>query len=236
MSWIQNSVTSIPSIPIPLITPPSGHWVPSHLCQNPILRLRHISLQQSHFSLLNMLRQSLTWHPWTGPSQSNMTKGRAHVSIFLGGPIYCPHLSISFVANAPVPPLPAMPNGRFSGQRLKADQTLINRSFENDSIRRTLLNRVLQSAWYQQHKMEPLYQSSKDDVTQGLDLHLEPRKDSVFKAFLSTNGKCQFGEVEREECPKVESKLRRALGHVRFHLGHRPFMCSGCQKCANRSE
>ena len=158
------------------------------------------------------------------------------MSIFFGGFIYCPHISTSFAAKAPVSPLPAMPDGRFPGQRLQADQTLINRSFANDSIRRTLLNRVLQSAWYQQHKMEPLYRSSKDDVTQGLDLPLEPRKDSVFKAFLSTNGKCQFGEVEREECPKVESKIRRALSHVRFHLGHRPFVCSGCQKCANRSE
>jgi hypothetical protein len=141
-----------------------------------------------------------------------------------------------FAANAPVLPLPAMPDGRFSGQRLKADRKFINRSFVNDSTRRTLLHRVLDSAWYYQHKMEPLYRSSKDDVTHGLDLPLEPRKDSVFKAFLSANGKCQFGNVAREECPKVESKLRRALGHVRFHLGHRPFVCSGCQKCANRSE
>ena len=129
-----------------------------------------------------------------------------------------------------------MTNGRFSGQRLKTDQTLINHSFAHDGIRRTLLDRVLQSTWYKQQKMEPLYRSSKDDVTQGLDLSLQPRKDSVFKAFLSASGKCQFGDVEREECPKVESKLRRALGHVRFHLGHRPFVCSGCRKCANRSE
>lgn len=129
-----------------------------------------------------------------------------------------------------------MTNGRFSGQRLKADQTLIDRSFANDGIRRTLLGRVLQSAWYQEHKMEPLYQSSKDDVTQGLDLPLQPKKDSVFKAFLSASGKCQFGDVGREECPKVDSKLRRALGHVRFHLGHRPFVCSGCRKCTSRSE
>ena len=209
----------------------------------------------SHFSSTESLSESL-FAPQRAPpiSGRSPTSGRPLSLLFSrsstipqgqgAGP--CEHisrgvyiLSISlnfFAAKAPVSPLPTVPNGRFSGQRLQADQTLINRSFANDSIRRTPLNRVLQSAWYQQHKMEPLYQSSRDDVTQGLDLPLKPRKDSVFKAFLRSDGKCQFGAVEREECPKVESKLRRALGHVRSHLGHRPFVCGGCEKCANRSE
>ena len=238
MSWISIASTPSRATAIPLIPPPSGPWG-----QDPNPRLRHISLRQSHcqnhYSLLDVLCQAQQGRSHAcsrGFLPPHKAKGRARVSIFLGGSIYYPHLSTSCAAKAPVSPLPTLPNGRFSGQRLQADQTLINRSFANDSIRRTLLDRVLQSPWYQQHEMEPFYRSSKDDVTQGLDLPLEPRKDSVFKAFLSSNGKCQFGAVQQGECPKVESKLRRALGHVRFHLGHRPFVCSGCEKCANRSE
>lgn len=51
------------------------------------------------------------------------------------GTIYYPHLSTSFAAKAPVSSLPAMTNGGFSGERLKADQTLTDRSFADDDVR-----------------------------------------------------------------------------------------------------
>jgi len=84
--------------------------------------------------------------------------------------------------------------------------------------------------------MEPLFQSPADDVSHGLELPLRPFKDSIYKVFVAKEGHCMFGDVERNECKKVETRIQRALGHVRGHLGHRPFVCDGCIRCNTRTK
>jgi hypothetical protein len=125
---------------------------------------------------------------------------------------------------------------RFHGQRFQSDPTIVGRSFKKDPTRRTLLSRIVDTRWFKEQAMEPLFQSAADDVSHGLELPLRPFKDSVYKAFVAKEGHCMFGDVEKNECKKVETRIQRALGHVRGHLGHRPFVCDGCVRCNARIE
>jgi hypothetical protein len=123
---------------------------------------------------------------------------------------------------------------RFHGQRFQSDPTIIERSFKKDPTRRTLLSRIVDTRWFKEQTMEPVFQSEADDVSHGLELPLQPFKDSIYKAFVAKEGQCIFGDVEKNECKKVETRIQRALGHVRSHLGHRPFVCDGCARCNTR--
>ena len=125
---------------------------------------------------------------------------------------------------------------RFHGQRFQSDPTIVERSFKKDPTRCTLLSRIVDTRWFKDQTMEPLFQSPADDVTHGLELPLRPFKDSIYKAFVAKEGQCMFGDVEKNECKKVETRIQRALGHVRSHLGHRPFACDGCIRCNTRKE
>ena len=125
---------------------------------------------------------------------------------------------------------------RFHGQRFQSDLTVVERSFKKDPTRRTLLSRIMDTRWFKEQTMEPMFQSPADDVSHGLELALRPFKDSIYKAFVAKEGQCMFGDVERNECKKVETRIQRALGHVRGHLGHRPFVCDGCTRCNTRKE
>lgn len=125
---------------------------------------------------------------------------------------------------------------RFHGQRFQSDPTIVERSFRKDPTRRTLLSRIVDTRWFKEQTMEPLFQGPADDVTHGLELPLRPFKDSIYKAFVAKEGHCMFGDVEKNECKKVETRIQRSLGHVRSHLGHRPYVCDGCIRCNTRKE
>jgi hypothetical protein len=125
---------------------------------------------------------------------------------------------------------------RFHGQRFQSDPTIVKRSFSKDPTRHTLLSRIIDTRWFREQTMEPMFQSPADDVSHGLALPLRPFKDSVYKAFVAKEGHCMFGDVEKNECKKVETRIQRALGHVRGHLGHRPYVCDGCVRCNTRKE
>ena len=133
-------------------------------------------------------------------------------------------------------PSPSNPAPRFHGQRFQSDPTIVERSFRKDTTRRTLLSRIVDTRWFKEQTMEPLFQSPADDVTHGLELPLRPFKDSIYRAFVAKEGQCMFGDVEKSECKKIETRIQRALGHVRGHLGHRPFVCDGCIRCNTRKE
>ena len=128
------------------------------------------------------------------------------------------------------------PATRFHGQRFQSDPTIVERSFRKDPTRRTLLSRIIDTPWFKEQTMEPLFQSPADDVSHGLELPLRPFKDSIYKAFVAKDFHCMFGDVEKNECKKVETRIQRALGHVRGHLGHRPYVCDGCIRCNTRKE
>lgn len=134
------------------------------------------------------------------------------------------------------PSIADRPALRFHGQRFQSDPTIVDRSFKKDPTRRTLLSRIVDTRWFKEQTMEPMFQSPADDVSQGLELPLRPFKDSIYKAFVAKEGTCMFGDVEKNECKKVETRIQRALGHVRGHLGHRPFVCDGCIRCNTRKE
>src|SRR5258706_1420024 len=127
------------------------------------------------------------------------------------------------------------PAPRFHGQRFQSDPTIVERSFRKDPTRRTLLSRIVDTRWFKEQTMEPLFQSPADDVSHGLELPLRPFKDSIYKAFVAKEGHCMFGDVEKSECKKIETRIQRALGHVRGHLGQRPFVCDGCIRRNTRS-
>ena len=121
-------------------------------------------------------------------------------------------------------------------QRVSRNDLLLEYSFKGqdhvDDTRRGILDRILSKDWYLNNDREPECGSSDDDVTLGL---MGIGTHSVFTAFLDEHSKgqwkCAFGSVrhpcKRNMRKKTFDRIERAVDHVRSHLGHRPFICSG---------
>lgn len=116
------------------------------------------------------------------------------------------------------------------GQRVDVDYALLDASFRRDdqAVRRTILDIILASKWYEQHDIEPKIGESWDGITAGLGVVGR----SIYTVFLQQAEKnhwmCSFGD-EFRPCPKVGyqfERLERGVEHVRSHLGHRPYPCS----------
>ena len=131
--------------------------------------------------------------------------------------------------------------------KLQIDHAMINASFRDSkdplyAQRRAVLERVLQSIWFQSHELEPKVSGPYDELTGGLGVGGR----SVYTCFLKfmttqegnghgstgSGGKwvCLFGD-ETHPCPKARwdegfNKPERAIEHIRSHLGHRPFWCN----------
>lgn len=116
------------------------------------------------------------------------------------------------------------------GQRVDVDYALLDASFRRDdqTVRRTILDIILASKWYEQHDLEPKIGDSWDGITAGLGVVGR----SIYTVFLQQAEKnhwmCTFGD-EFRPCPKVGyqfERLERGVEHVRSHLGHRPYPCN----------
>ena len=131
--------------------------------------------------------------------------------------------------------------------KLQIDHAMINASFRDISDplsaqRRIVLERIVQSIWFQSHELEPKVSGPYDELTGGLGVGGR----SVYTCFLKfmtlqegnghgsagSGGKwvCLFGN-ESHPCPKARweegfNKPERAIEHIRSHLGHRPFWCN----------
>jgi len=127
--------------------------------------------------------------------------------------------------------------------KLQIDHAMINASFRDtkdlSAQRRVVLERILQSIWFQSHELEPKVSGPYDELTGGLGVSGR----SVYTCFLKfmtsqeggsggSGGKwvCLFGD-ETHPCPKARweegfNKPERAIEHIRSHLGHRPFWCN----------
>ena len=128
--------------------------------------------------------------------------------------------------------------------KLQIDHSMINASFRDirdplSGQRRVVLERILQSIWFQSHELEPKVSGPYDELTGGLGVGGR----SVYTCFLKfmtsqeggsagSGGKwvCLFGD-ETHPCPKARweegfNKPERAIEHIRSHLGHRPFWCN----------
>ena len=128
--------------------------------------------------------------------------------------------------------------------KLQIDHAMINASFRDSkdpvsAQRRLVLERILQSIWFQSHELEPKVSGPYDELTGGLGVSGR----SVYTCFLKfmtsqeggsggSGGKwvCLFGD-ESHPCPKARweegfNKPERAIEHIRSHLGHRPFWCN----------
>ena len=128
--------------------------------------------------------------------------------------------------------------------KLQIDHAMINASFRDakdplSAQRRVVLERILQSIWFQSHELEPKVSGPYDELTGGLGVSGR----SVYTCFLKfvtsqesgsggSGGKwvCLFGD-ESHPCPKARweegfNKPERAIEHIRSHLGHRPFWCN----------
>ena len=116
------------------------------------------------------------------------------------------------------------------GQRVDVDYALLDASFRKDdqAVRRTILDIILASRWYEQHDLEPKIGETWDGITAGLGVVSR----SVYTVFLQQAEKnhwmCTFGD-EFRACPKAGyqfERLERGVEHVRSHLGHRPYPCN----------
>ena len=81
---------------------------------------------------------------------------------------------------------------------------------QDRSHQRALLQQCLQSDWLNQDDPEP-----KD-----------AQSHSIFLGFLAQNTAEAAFKCEFDRCTKTFSRQDRALGHIRRHLGHRPYACN----------
>ena len=152
---------------------------------------------------------------------------------------------------APAAPAPAQnwypkPHQTKEG-KLQIDHAMINASFRDSkdplsAQRRVVLERVLQSIWFQAHELEPKVSGPYDELTGGLGvggrsvytcfLKFMTSQDGIGHGSTGSGGKwvCLFGD-ETHPCPKARweegfNKPERAIEHIRSHLGHRPFWCN----------
>ncbi|KAG8772399.1 hypothetical protein FRC15_002757 [Serendipita sp. 397] len=94
--------------------------------------------------------------------------------------------------------------------------------------RRTILNRILSSSFLRDNEMEPMDKGPSDPITRG---HGKKGK-SIYAVFVEEASKgewkCLFGSPIMP-CPNnaVFKRFERAVEHVRSHLNHRPFKCTG---------
>ena len=116
------------------------------------------------------------------------------------------------------------------GQRVDVDYALLDASFRKDdqAVRRTILDTILASRWYEQHGLEPKIGETWDGITAGFGVVSR----SIYTVFLQQAEKnhwmCTFGD-EFRPCPKAGyqfERLERGVEHVRSHLGHRPYPCN----------
>jgi hypothetical protein len=122
----------------------------------------------------------------------------------------------------------------------KAQRTIIGGAFNEGSYYPSrslslLLDDVLLSSFLRENILEPLIGDDYSTVVlmdlidiPGFPLiNRRQRGQSLYTLFIERpSNMCLM-------CGKPKTSLARALGCVRSHLGHRPFICSGCELCDN---
>jgi hypothetical protein len=159
-------------------------------------------------------------------------------------PVGAPPSAQAFAAAAAAAPTWCPKPHQTKEGKLQIDHAMINASFRDTkdplaAQRRLVLERILQSIWFQSHELEPKVSGPYDELTGGLGVGGR----SVYTCFLrfmtsqeggsgTSGGKwvCLFGD-ETHPCPKARweegfNKPERAIEHIRSHLGHRPFWCN----------
>ncbi|KAG8787001.1 hypothetical protein FRC15_010253 [Serendipita sp. 397] len=126
------------------------------------------------------------------------------------------------------------------GERTAVDISLLSRAFTEesphpDAQKRALLVEFLRSGFYlnQEHEprlgtLEAEFVFSMAGVPSSLAYNA-PRNGSVFSPFVDMDTMtCLF-------CAKTHKSVKRVIGCVRSHIGHRPFVCGGdkdgCNSC-----
>jgi len=99
----------------------------------------------------------------------------------------------------------------------RAKRTIDIRSFDHyfrgghQVKQRRLLDSCLRSKWLLYNQIEPV-----DGKNSRLLPFLSPRKSG------KEDMRCLF-----DDCPRKFERIDRALGHIRVHLKHQPFPCTG---------
>lgn len=93
------------------------------------------------------------------------------------------------------------------------------------------LKRVLSSAFLHSQEREPTIDSFEGRLIRGLSVSTRrvpsqsTTKESVYLIFVDRRSHtCMI-------CGKKKGTNMRAVSCIRYHLNHRPFHCSGCQRC-----
>jgi len=113
------------------------------------------------------------------------------------------------------------------GQQLYIDERFLETVLGDNPSLRVLLGNILDSSWRKEHVVEPNYGANNDDVSQGLDLPIEPGS-SVLLAFILRTGDDHTCVLCKES---LSTRVPRQLRHVRGHIDLRPFPCEGCDSC-----
>jgi len=108
---------------------------------------------------------------------------------------------------------PVFPEKSISSYHNRGKDDKLDMCFLNPAQKdlRHLLNHVLTSSWFQNNEREPE----------------DGPKRSILSPFLQRSEKGNSYKCLFDFCPKSFDRQDRALGHVRMHLGHRPFQCVG---------
>ncbi|KAG8830632.1 hypothetical protein FRC17_004583 [Serendipita sp. 399] len=130
---------------------------------------------------------------------------------------------------------------RKKGERSTVDMPALSHAFTvespyPDTQRRAMLEEILASPFYLNNEHEPQLGTPEADfvliMAGACSLANEvPRKGSLYSLLVKSDTKtCLI-------CNKPCGVMARALGCVRKHLGHRPFVCRGeidlCKQCTN---
>ncbi|KAG8854664.1 hypothetical protein FRB91_003213 [Serendipita sp. 411] len=213
---------------------------------------------EPQYAALTDLPTLFPYPPPTLAPADNAAKGNSEGFVqILGGPGYQDAnsgaqtlerggLDISCLSTALLVAVPLTSNSlahvhsKRRGERTAVDISLLSRAFTEesphpDAQKRALLVEFLRSGFYLNQEHEPRLGTFEAEFVfnmAGVPSSLAcnaPRNGSVFSPFVDMDTMmCLF-------CDKPHKSVKRVIGCVRSHIGHRPFACGGdkdgCNSC-----
>lgn len=150
-----------------------------------------------------------------------------------------------------------IPKSISSGSRVNPNWNILNQQFTSRSAHhddglRVFLDHILAAGWYLEDNLEPtlahpealamiknVLRKVPEDARflQLLNkVPIEKTNRSIYTLFLTEKDGCLFSEWDDNgtvsRCHFESSRSLRCVDHIRSHLGHRPFSCTGAENCS----
>ena len=104
---------------------------------------------------------------------------------------------------------------------------ILESAFKDDSNtwRRIVLENIMRSSFFHDNEMEPEDQGHNDPITMGYG----KEGQSIYCVFVQEEKKGEWNCLFRVGggCATTFKRLERAIEHIRSHLNHRPYPCTG---------